>query len=165
MIKFTLGATLLAFALIIGSYVFFENQSNIAVKERGLKRVEKDLRKNQQMINRLKKVKDVSMKRGEDQKSAIERSLGIGAPGMVFSFSGRTEKAGGKDSFLRHNYRIVGPANFAKVQKVLVKLSKTKGFTINKVCVACTRKPRNLPEDQQMMQIEGALYVYDPRAF
>lgn len=166
MMQFTLGATLLAFSLIMGGYMYMENADLINIKQRGLTQVEQKFKQNAQMIQRLSTIKEKTMERGQDQKANLERFLGIGAPGLVLSFTGTPLQAdGSSNNFYRHNFRVIGPATFMKAQEVITKMAETPGFTVHKVCLGCTRRPSDLPEGQNMVSIEGFLYVYNPEAF
>jgi hypothetical protein len=163
MMRFTIGLILLAFTAVVGGYQLFSNYELIQVRERGVQDLSRKLDQNQRLIGRLQKVREQTMRRGQDQKFTIERMLGIGEPGLGFTFVGQPQKAGGSNAFYYHTYRISGPATFDEAYELLKKLAKRPGFSVYKFCFGCTRKPRGSPKNTNMVQIEGYLYVYDPK--
>lgn len=166
MMKFTIGAAILVFTVIVGSYQFFQDKETLNQRERGLVQVRQKLHQSKQLLERLQLVRERAMERGQDQKFTIERALGIGDPGLQLQFVGRPQSADGGDSrtFYRHTYRITGLSDFQTAWQVVRKLVEVPGFSIHKFCMNCTRTPRNTPTGYRTVQIEGYLYVYDPNS-
>lgn len=166
MMRFTVGLSILIFTIIVGAYQFFQNKQTVTQRERGFVSVQQKLRQNQQLVESMKLVRERAMERGSDQKFTIERLIGIGEPGLSFEFVGRPTTSGSVDdrTFYRHTYRITGVSDFNSALVALKKLTQTSGFTVNKFCMNCTRTPRNAPTGFKTVQIEGYLYVYDPKS-
>lgn len=163
MIRFTLGLALLIFTLIIGFYVYLDNKSIIAAKQAGLRDIENQLVEAQNLQERIRNIRNISMGMGSDQKFTLERQLDIGAPGMEFRFIGQPRYASGSRALFRHTFRINGPATFTDSVNVLKKMAQIPGFAPYKYCFDCISAPKGTPERLSMIQIEGYLYVYDPK--
>ncbi len=164
MMRFTIGLAIFAFTLIIGTYMYFDKVDLITVKERGLREVMEDRDSGRQLKTRIKKIRKLSMVMGDDRKFTIERTLGIGAPGLELRFIGQPRYTGGNRALYRHTFRISGPAHFAEAMSTLRKLSALPGFSLYQFCYACTKPPKGTDKNLKMIQIEGYLYVYDPNA-
>lgn len=162
MIKFTLGLAIIAFTLIVGAYKYFENNDLISARERGLRSAQKRLEESANLAAELTSIKDYAMPSGEDQKFNIERMLGIGAPGMEFTFLGQS-RVTGAEAVYRHNYKISGMSTFTELMALLEDIISRPGFTITKICFACGRSAQSDETNTYFVIIEGLLYVYDPQ--
>lgn len=162
MMRFTLGMAICCFAFIIGAYLYFENEDLLTVKTRGLRDVEEERDAGKNLQNRIRNIRKISMVQGDDQKFTIERLLDIGAPGMELRFVGQPRTSGSSRALYRHTFRIQGPTTYGDTLEVLQKMANLPGFTVYKYCFACSKPPKGTPEEYQMVQIEGYLYVYDP---
>ena len=161
MMRFTIGLAVMVFTLIIGGYQYFENNSLLEAKKTGLRDVQQRLEEALSLQQRVKNIRKVSMLMGDDQKFTLERLLNIGAPGMELRFVGQPRYAGGNRALFRHTFRINGPATFEDSVKVLAQMATLPGFAPYKYCFACSNVPKGTPENLEMIQIEGYLYVYD----
>lgn len=163
MIRFTIGLALLIFTIIIGSYMYMDNKNIIAAKKAGLRDIENQLAQARDLQKRIRNIRNISMEMGDDQKFTLERQLDIGAPGMELRFIGQPRYASGSRALFRHTFRINGPATFADSVSVMKKMARIPGFAPYKYCFDCINAPKGTPENQSMIQIEGYLYVYDPK--
>lgn len=165
MIRFMTGLALLIFSSIVGFYQYMENTDTIALRQRMLSEKIEEQEQTADLQTRLANLKRTTFTQGEDQKFNIERLLGIGAPGLEFSFIGQPRGIGGSAQVLyRHTFRIQGPTEFLTTFQVLRKLAATPGFVVYRLCYACTNVPKDTPSNLRMALIEGYLYVYDPKA-
>ena len=164
MIKFTIGIAILAFTSIVGSFQYFENIDEIIIKERALVEAKEKRDRYQTIEDRAKKVRKISLAKGEDKKNTIERMLNIGAPGLTFEFIGQSKQNQGVDAIYNHNFRIEGPAEFTTLMETLKTLRETPGFVVSKVCYGCkSGRKAKMEEGQHHAIIEGQIYVYDPK--
>lgn len=162
MMKFTLGIAILVFTLIVGSYEYFDNEELISAKQRGLAEAKAKQQRFERIENRSKQISNFAIPRGEDKKNTIERQLGIGEPGLKFSFIGQARRETAHLGIIRHTFKIEGPATFAQAIKVLNDLHDRPGYVIYDTCFNCSFAKRDLPQNQHLIKIEGYLYAYDP---
>ncbi len=164
--KFTLGLAILAFTAIVGTYQYYENSDLLEARARGLERAKKRSLESVRLHNRLQEVRKMAVRKGDDQKSSIERLLQIGAStGLEFQFLGQP-RSDGNPALYRHSYRIEGPTDFRTSMRLLNNLALLPGFTIHRVCYGCKNMPRSRDDkktdNRHMVTVEGFLYVYDP---
>lgn len=165
MMKFTIGIALLAFTLIVGGYRFSNNMELISSRENSVQSAQDTFQRSQQLKQSVKGINKRAIPIQDSQKSSIERMLAIGQPGPSFTYVGQPVYGSGDRSFYKYTYRIKGPATFEKAMAIVNLISENKGFTISKFCFACGRLPRNTDESLKMVDIEGDVYIYDPKAF
>lgn len=164
MMRFTFGVAILIFTIIMGGYQYFSNKDTIMLTENSLANIEQKYQRSTRVQTRLADIKNSAIPRGQDQKNTIERILELDRLNATFTFLGKPTLAGGSATVYRYNYRIQGSMTYANSYKLIQKLNNHPGFSVFKVCYGCQRRPRDLPETQHMVQIEGYLYVYDPDA-
>lgn len=162
MIRFTLGLIIFALTIVMGGYMYFQNLSIIESRRNALATIQEEKEDGIKLKERIKNIRKMSTVSGDDQKFTIERTIGIGAPGLELKFIGQPRTAGGSRAMYRHTFRITGPATFQKSLDTVRKISVMPGFAIYKYCYACAQAPKDTPENEKMVQIEGYLYVYDP---
>jgi hypothetical protein len=160
--KFTLGLAIIAFTMIVGSYQFIENNDLIATREFGLKDAMVRRDDHRLLKSKVEGIRKIGMIEGKDQKFNIERMLNIGSPGLEFNFIGQGRNPNSTEAIYRHSFRITGPTDFASTMRILRELSTQSGFVVNKICYACQRSRKALPDGKVIIQIEGFLYVYNP---
>lgn len=165
MMKFTLGIAILVFTAIVGSYKYVENEDLLIAKQRGLIEAKDKLERFLRIEQRSKQVPKFAVARGDDKKNIIERLLEIGEPGLKFNFIGQARRQDAHLGIIRHTFKITGPATFSQTQEVLKKmqtLPSLPGFVIYNFCYGCGTTNKELEADEQMVNIEGYLYAYDP---
>ena len=162
MIRFAAGIAILCFTLILGLYTYADRANLVDIKQRTLRETEQERENAKNLQNRIAGIRRLSIPQGDDQKFTLERLLNIGAPGLELRFIGQPRISSGNRSLYRHTFRISGPATFADALETTQRMSTLPGFAVYKFCYACTKKPRDVPAELEMVLIEGYLYVFDP---
>ena len=165
MMRFTIGLIIFFLSLIWGLYTYYANEDLLLVKQAGLEEAEAKRDEGQNLQQRIRAIRKISMVTGDDQKFTIERLLDIGAPGMEFKFVGQPRTFGGNKALYRHTWRIAGVATYIESQELARKLATLPGFVPYKYCFGCALAPKGSAANAKMVQIEGYLYVYDPNTF
>ncbi|MFZ2587256.1 MAG: hypothetical protein WAZ18_03960 [Alphaproteobacteria bacterium] len=165
MMRFMIGLAVLFLTVVWGLYTYNSNSELLMMKEVGLEEALGKRDEGQNLQERIRNVRKVSMVTGDDQKFTIERLLDIGSPGMEFKFVGQPRVYGGNRALYRHTWRIAGPARYADSLELSRKLATLPGFVVYKYCFGCALPPKGSPPDVKMVQLEGYLYVYDPALF
>lgn len=165
MIRFGIGLALLTLALIVGAFRFFENSDTIVRLEKQLDRAETTQQEARRLESRITKTKELLVKKGQDQLSAIRRSLELDKLlKLDFRFLSETSQAEQSARyFYQHTFEIEGPINFFDAAQLIDRIEATPGFTITQICFKCKTplKGKTLNPDESMLTIRGNLYVYN----
>ena len=165
MIRFAFGLALLTLAVIIGSFRFFENRDTMARLERQLVKAEATQMEARRLESRISRTKELLVRKGQDQLSAVQRSLGLDKLRNV-DFRFITETSATEQSnryFYQHTYEIEGMVNFFDAAQLIDRVEATPGFTISYICFKCKTPPqgREYKPDEYMLTLRGSLYVYN----
>lgn len=165
MIRFAFGLALLTLAVIIGSFRFFENRDMVTKLTSQLVKAEATQMEARRLESRVSKTKELVLKRGQDQLSAIQRVLGLDKlRNLEFRFLSETNPTEqGTRYFYEHTFEISGMANFFDATQLIDRLEGTPGFTVNFICFKCTPPPagREFKPDEYMLNLRGKVYVYN----
>ncbi len=163
MIQFTIGLALFAFAAILGTFKVFENIDKIQVTENSLRSSMKNRDKILRIQTNIQKSIRETLEVGQDQKNNIERLFNLAEKDLDFNFVGQPTQNPAAPGIYYHTYRITGTETYAAVTELLTLIASTPGFSVYKTCFNCARTNRELKPGHHTVQIEGYLYVHNPR--
>ncbi|MBI1364089.1 MAG: hypothetical protein GC134_08895 [Proteobacteria bacterium] len=164
MIQFTIGLILSAFALIVGGFQFMENLNGIKVQRNQLAQAIRDKQEAGKFAKKIEAIKEVTLKKGEDQKLNIERAIEL-PKNVEFKYTSEADPNSQDNRFFyRHNFEITGLTDFVTGLRLVNKLENMNGFVLFSACFGCLSLPSGAePEpNQRMIQIKGFVYVYNP---
>jgi hypothetical protein len=165
MIRFAFGLALLTLAVIIGSFRFFENRDMVEKLNKQLVKAEATQLEARRLEGRVTRTKEIVLKRGQDQLSAIQRALGLDKlRSLEFRFLSETNSAEQANRyFYQHGFEIEGLVNFFDAAQLIDRIDSTPGFTINFICFKCKAGPadRESKPDEYMLTLRGTIYVYN----
>lgn len=164
MMRFSIGLALAAFAIIVGSYQYFENQDQIVRQEKRLVDLERQRIEIQQFESRLDRLSQRILERGDDQRSVMERALGLQDTDLTFNYTsqGNPDRSV-NPHFYRHEFQLTGPITYFDGMRIINRLDNLPGAVINYVCFDCAGVNRRIEilEDEQVIMVRGYLYVYN----
>jgi len=165
MIRFAFGLALLTLAVIIGSFRYFENRDSVARLNQQLQQAEATQLQARQLEAKITKTKELLVRKGQDQLSSIQRSLGLDKlNNLEFRFLSEISQADQNSRyFYRHSFEIEGMVNFFDAAQLIDRVEASPGFTISYVCFKCKTPPqgREFKPDEYMLNLKGYLYVYN----
>ena len=163
MIRFSLGLSLAVLAIIIGAVQFFENKDALASAEESLRRTQRQVAEMGQFNQRVEQIKRVVLPQGEDQKSKIERQLGLSATELTFKFLSNVKPNDPANQFFyRHEFEITGIASYFETIKLLNQMESSPGFILNQICFRCNIPGQTEKDNKYPVRIRGYIYVYNP---
>lgn len=163
MIRFSLGLSLAVLAIIIGVVQFFENQDSLVSAQDSLRRTQRQVAEMGQFTQRVQQIKQVVLVQGEDQKSKIERNLGLSNTELDFKFLSNVKPNDPANQFFyRHEYEVSGLASFFETIKLLNQMESSPGFIINSICFRCNLPGKTQKDNKYPVRIRGYIYVYNP---
>jgi hypothetical protein len=164
MLKFTFGLILLAFSTIVGGFRYLENRTLITNQERQYEQAVRDKQEAGRMAKKIEAIKELTLRRGEDQRLNLERTIGL-PPNIEFRFTSEADPNSPENQyFYRHNFEITGMTDFYTGLRLLNRLENMTGFVVYSACFACLSPPMGTEgaENERMFQIKGLVYVYNP---
>lgn len=165
MIRFAFGLALLTLAVIIGSFRFFENRELVEKLNKQLVKAEATQLEARRLESRVMRTKELVLKRGQDQLSAVQRVLGLDKlRSLEFKFVSETSPTEqGNRYFYQHGFEIEGLVNFFDAAQLIDRIDSTPGFTLNFICFKCKALPegREAKPDEYMLTLRGTIYVYN----
>lgn len=161
MIRFSIGAAMIVFTLILGGYRYSELSGRQHDLEQAMVEAQDKRDQGKNLTERIQKVRKTTLTTADAQKLTIEKMLNIGAPGLEWRFLGQALVRGNNKSLYRYTFRISGPGTYNGSQKLLERMNEVPGFVPYRYCFACTQPPRGTPEGLRMVQVEGYLYAHD----
>lgn len=163
MIRFSLGLSLAILSIMIGAVQFFENQSALQTAEDSLRRTQRQVAEMGQFNQRVNQIKKSVLVQGEDQKSRIERQLGLSETQLSFKFLSNVRPNDPANQFFyRHEFEITGLATYFETIKLLNQMESGPGFILNHVCFRCSLPGLQEDENRYPIRIRGYIYVYNP---
>lgn len=163
MIRFSLGLSLAVLAIIIGVVQFFENKDALVSAHDSLRRTQRQVAEMGQFNQRVEQIKRVVLPQGEDQKSKIERQLGLSGTGLEFKFLSNVKPNDPANQFFyRHEYEVSGIASFFETIKLLNLMETSPGFIINSICFRCNIPGKTEKDNKYPVRIRGYIYVFNP---
>ena len=163
MVRFSLGLSLLVLAIIIGVVQYFENIDAHQRAEDSLRRTRQQVAEMGQFNRRVEQAKRIVMVQGEDQKSKLERLLGLGDKRLEFKFISNVQPNDPANQFFyRHEYEVSGAATYFETIKLLNLMETTPGFIITSICFRCAIPGVNPTGNVYPVRIRGYIYVYNP---
>ena len=163
MIRFSLGLSLLVLSVFIGVVQYFENKEALFRAEDSLRRTQKQVAEMGQFNKRVEQVKRVVMIQGEDQKSKLERLLGLSETKLGFKFLSNVKPNDPANQFFyRHEFEVAGAATYFDIVKLINQMESTPGFIINSICFRCNIPGVNPSGNMYTVRIRGYIYVYNP---
>jgi hypothetical protein len=164
MIKFSIGVALLTFSVIVGVYEYFEKTAEIGRNRVALQQTLSQRDQVSQISQRIEAIKRVTLARGQDQKSNIEKILQIDqGSGIEFRYINEASPDDPANAyFYRHTFEITGVMDFIGGVKLLNRLENIPGLVVYSVCANCT-KPTDAAQLEKgiIFQIKGFAYVYN----
>lgn len=163
MIRFSLGLSLAILSIIIGAVQFFENRDALAKAQDSLQRTQRQVAEMGQFNKRIEHIKKVVLVQGEDQKSKIERQLGLSSTELSFKFLSNVKPNDPANQFFyRHEFEITGLSTYFETIKLLNQMESSPGFILTHVCFRCNLPGMQEVENRYPIRIRGYIYVYNP---
>jgi len=164
MVQFTIGLILIAISLIFGGVQFLENNTILQVQQKQLDQARSDKEAAGRFAKKIETIKEVTLRKGEDQKLNIERAIAL-PQRLEFRYTSEADANSPENQyFYRHNFEIAGITNFYTGLQLINKLENMNGFVIYSACFGCLTPPSGTEpaENEKMIQIKGTVYVYNP---
>jgi hypothetical protein len=164
MFQFTLGLVLMAFSIIVGGFQYMENNAAVDAQRKKLDQAIRDKKEAGRFSKKIDIIKEITLRKGEDQKLNIERAIEL-PRNLEFRYTSEADPNSPENKFFyRHNFEIAGLTNFVTGVQLINKLENMNGFVIYSACFGCLSLPAGVIPDpsEKMIQIKGIVYVYNP---
>lgn len=163
MIRFAIGLSLAVLSIIIGFVQFFENETALLRAEESLTRTKRQVAEMGQYNARVNQIKKIVLIQGDDQKSKIERQLGLSDTGLNFKFLTNVKPNDPANQFFyRHEFEVTGMATYFETIKLLNQMESSPGFILTRVCFRCAIPGLTEEDNKYPIRIQGYIYVYNP---